>query len=104
MARRVTGAAAQPVRARPRGNLATGLRRSRGAPDPMAAHDRLPAGARAWACQAVLPWSAASIGRLWRKALAASGGCEAAARDRLNAAERARLSRDTAAPAPVSGR
>lgn len=52
-----------------RRNLTTSLRRRLRA-DPMAAFDRLPAPARAWAQQAVLPWSAASVARIWARALA----------------------------------
>lgn len=76
------------------GNLSTTLRPRRRACDPMAADNRLPSAAREWTCQVVLPWCAASVARLWRKAMAATGGCEAAARDWPSAAERARLARD----------
>lgn len=61
--------------------------------NPMAAHDRLPPPARAWVAQAVLPWSATSVARIWRKALAETG-CEAEALARLSAAERATLARE----------
>jgi hypothetical protein len=64
--------------------------------DPMRAHDRLPAPLRRWATEAALPWSAASLLRLWQRALAETG-CEAAALARLRAAETARLARDAAA-------
>ncbi|MBL4916592.1 DUF6525 family protein [Szabonella alba] len=64
--------------------------------DPMRAHDRLPAPLRHWAIQAALPWSATSLLRIWRRALAETG-CEAAALNRLRAAEAARLARDATA-------
>jgi hypothetical protein len=60
----------------------------------MAAHDRLPSPARAWVAQAVLPWSAASVARIWRKALAETG-CEDEALNRLSAAERATLAKES---------
>ncbi|SOC12569.1 DUF6525 family protein [Rhodobacter maris] len=66
--------------------------------DPMAAYDRLPAPARAWLAQAVLPWSAASVARLWARALAESG-CAQAAREYLDAAERRTLAREGRPPA-----
>ncbi|WP_414898743.1 DUF6525 family protein [Rhodovulum sp. YEN HP10] len=65
----------------------------------MAAHDRLPAPARAWAARAVLPWSAVSVARIWTRAIAETGS-EAAALARLAAAERATLARE----ATTSGR
>ena len=74
-------------------NLATGLR-ARRRENPMAAHDRLPAPARAWVAQAVLPWSVASVRRIWSRALARSGS-EAAALAALAAAEAATLARET---------
>ncbi|MFD2175815.1 DUF6525 family protein [Rhodobacter lacus] len=60
----------------------------------MAAHDRLPAPARAWVAQAVLPWSAASVARIWARAMAETG-CERAALARLVAAEARTLARET---------
>ena len=75
-----------------RRNLATPLRR-RMRQDPMAAFDRLPAPARAWLHQAVLPWSAASVGRLWARALAETG-CPQTALARLSAAEARMLARE----------
>jgi len=63
--------------------------------DPMRAHDRLPPPLRRWAAEAALPWSAASLLRLWQRALSETG-CEAAALGRLHAAEAARLARDAA--------
>ena len=64
--------------------------------DPMRAHDRLPAPLRQWAAAAALPWSAASLLRLWQRAITETG-CEKAALGRLDAAEAARLARDAAA-------
>ncbi|ARE40724.1 hypothetical protein RGUI_2583 [Rhodovulum sp. P5] len=61
--------------------------------NPMAAHDRLPPPARAWVSQAVLPWSAASVHRIWRRAMIETGS-EAVALARLAAAENARLAKD----------
>lgn len=75
-----------------RKNLVTRLRR-RGRVNPMAAHDRLPSRARAWVTQAALPWSAASVSRIWRRALQETR-CEEAAIARLNAAEARMLARD----------
>ncbi|PTV93357.1 hypothetical protein C8J27_11814 [Rhodobacter aestuarii] len=63
--------------------------------NPMAAHDRLPAPARAWVAQAVLPWSAASVARIWAKAMAETG-CERSALARLMAAEAKTLAREAA--------
>ncbi|MDT8854721.1 DUF6525 family protein [Paracoccaceae bacterium Fryx2] len=60
-----------------RRNLRTALR-LRGRENAMLAHDRLPPAARAWVMQAVLPWWAASVRRIWTRALARSGS-EAAA-------------------------
>ncbi|SIO00154.1 hypothetical protein SAMN05444722_0071 [Rhodovulum sp. ES.010] len=76
----MTGNARSPLPARSRTN-------------PMAAHDRLPPPARAWVAQAVLPWSATSVARIWHKALAETG-CENEALNRLSAAERATLARE----------
>ena len=75
-----------------RRNLTTSLRRRLRA-DPMAAFDRLPAPARAWAHQAVLPWSAASVARIWARALAETGSPQAAL-DRLHLAEARTLARE----------
>ncbi|WP_256359752.1 DUF6525 family protein [Rhodovulum sp. BSW8] len=77
------------------GNASSPLRRRR-RPCPMAAHDRLPAPARAWVARAVLPWSAASVARIWARALAETGS-EAEALARLDAAERATLDREAGA-------
>lgn len=75
-----------------RRNLATTLP-CRLRADPMAAFDRLPPPARAWVRDAVLPWSAASVGRLWARALAETG-CPQAALARLHAAEARMLARE----------
>jgi len=60
----------------------------------MQAHDALPAELRHWAQDAALPWSAASLRRLWAQALRKAGGDTAAARARLDAAEARALARD----------
>lgn len=60
----------------------------------MAEFDRLPPAARRWLTQAVLPWSARSVRRLWGRALRDAGGDQAAALARLDRAEAARLARD----------
>ena len=75
-----------------RKNLVTRLRR-RSRVNPMEAHDRLPPLARAWVTQAALPWSAASVSRIWRRALHETGSEETAIM-RLDAAEARMLSRD----------
>ena len=62
---------------------------------PMQDHDRLPAALRAWAAQAALPWSAASLRRIWQRAIGETG-CDAQAIARLNAAETAALAREAA--------
>ena len=63
----------------------------------MAEFDRLPPAARRWLAQAVLPWSARSVRRLWGRALRDAGGDEAAVLARLDRAEAARLARDNSA-------
>lgn len=75
-------------------NLATPRARWRKT-DPMAAHDRLPPELRTWAAGAALPWSAASVLRLWQRALRETG-CPEAARARLTRAEARTLARDAA--------
>lgn len=67
--------------------------------NPMATHDRLPAPARAWVTRAVLPWSAASVARIWRRAMIETGS-ENEALARLSAAEAARLARHGLAVGP----
>jgi hypothetical protein len=63
--------------------------------DPMAAYDRLPRDLRLWLAEAALPWSAASVLRLWRRAMRETG-CAKAARDRLARAEAKTLAREAA--------
>lgn len=77
---------------KPRSNLATALPRRHRSLCPMAAHDRLPPPARLWATQAALPWSAASVARIWARACA-RGGTEAALAA-LDAAEARMLARE----------
>lgn len=76
-------------------NLATSLPRRRRS-DPMAAFDALPEAPRRWLAAACLPWSAASVRRLWTEALRRSGGDPEAALARLSHIEARRLARDTA--------
>jgi hypothetical protein len=61
----------------------------------MAAYDRLPRDLRLWLAEAALPWSAASVQRLWQRALRDTG-CARAARARLAAAEQKTLAREAA--------
>ncbi len=61
--------------------------------DPMAAYDRLPRDLRLWLAGAALPWSAASVLRLWQKSLRESG-CTIEAQARLSAAEATTLARE----------
>ena len=61
--------------------------------NPMATHDRLHRAARLWSAQAVLPWSAASVARIWAKALRETGS-EEEALARLSRAEVMTLSRE----------
>ena len=63
--------------------------------DPMAAYDRLPPDLRSWLATAALPWSAASVHRLWQRALRETG-CAKAARDQLARAEARTLAREAA--------
>jgi hypothetical protein len=63
--------------------------------DPMAAYDRLPPDLRSWLAEAALPWSAASVHRLWQRALRETG-CAKAARDRLARVEAKTLAREAA--------
>ncbi|MEM9591772.1 MAG: DUF6525 family protein [Pseudomonadota bacterium] len=46
------------------------LRRKRRSGDPMAAYDGLPAPLRQWLSEAALPWSPASVRRIWSKSKA----------------------------------
>lgn len=61
--------------------------------DPMAAYDRLPRDLRLWLAEAALPWSAASVLRLWQRALRETG-CITKARARLSTAEARTLARE----------
>jgi hypothetical protein len=63
--------------------------------DPMAAYDRLPPDLRSWLAGAALPWSAASVLRVWQRALRDTG-CPKAARERLARAEQKTLAREAA--------
>ena len=45
---------------------------------PMARHDALPPALRRWLIHAALPWSAASVLRLWQDSLRLGGGAAAA--------------------------
>lgn len=78
-----------------RSNVASSLRR-RAAPNPMAEFDALPPEVRGWIAEAVLPWSARSVRRLWREAMAQAGGDAAAARARLDQAQARLIARDAA--------
>jgi hypothetical protein len=51
---------------------------------------------RHWLAGAVLPWSAASVRRVWLRAIKAARGDSLAARAALDAIERKRLERDVA--------
>jgi hypothetical protein len=62
----------------------------------MQAYDALPPEVRHWLAGAVLPWSAASVRRVWLRAIKASRGDRLAARAALDAVERKRLERDVA--------
>jgi hypothetical protein len=62
----------------------------------MAAYDRLPPPLRLWLAGAALPWSAASVLRLWHRALRETG-CPNLALGRLTAAEGRTLAREAAA-------
>lgn len=48
----------------------TSLRRKRRNGDPMKTFDGLPAPVRQWVAQAALPWSPASVRRIWSKSRA----------------------------------
>jgi hypothetical protein len=76
------------------GNLASPRARWQ-AVDPMAAYDRLPRDLRLWLAEAALPWSAASVLRLWQRAIRETG-CTKVARERLSRAEAKTLAREAA--------
>lgn len=80
-----------------RRNLSTGFPRRARAVRGLDAYDRLPAPLRRWLAQAALPWSVRSAQRLWRRALAETGGDVARTLARLDAAEAAQLSREPGA-------
>mgnify|MGYP001412509147 CR=1 FL=1 len=61
--------------------------------NPMAAYDRLPPDLRAWLAEAALPWSAASVLRLWQRALRETG-CPKQSTARLSEAEAKTLAKD----------
>ncbi|MFI0396572.1 DUF6525 family protein [Paracoccus jiaweipingae] len=73
-------------------NLRSSLPRRSRCTAPMAAHDALPAPARQWAAQACLPWSAASIRKIWSRH--AKAGDISAALAALDRAEARMLARD----------
>jgi hypothetical protein len=92
----------QPATPLPNLKAQGGMRRNLSSPrarrragDPMAAYDRLPRDLRLWLAEAALPWSAASVLRLWQRALRETG-CARAARDRLARAEANTLAREAA--------
>lgn len=76
---------------------ATTLRRKRRADDPMRSYDALPAPLRRWLSQAALPWSPASVRRVWARARAAGldpqGALQALARAEERTLARDRYSR-----------
>jgi hypothetical protein len=74
----------------PRGNLQSPLARPRRDGGGMADFDRLPPPLRRWLHNAALPWSPASVRRVWARALKRTG-CENAALAALDRAEAARL-------------
>lgn len=49
---------------------ATSLRRRRRPADPMKTFDALPSPLRQWLAEAALPWSPASVRRIWSRSLA----------------------------------
>ncbi|MEM6308604.1 MAG: DUF6525 family protein [Pseudomonadota bacterium] len=69
------------------------LPRKRRGTDPMTAFDDLPAPARRWMSQAALPWSPASVRRIWSKSRARGLSPEETLIS-LNAAEARTLARD----------
>ncbi|MDB6176296.1 DUF6525 family protein [Paracoccus sp. Z330] len=76
-----------------KGNLVTSLRcRSRAR--PMDRYDRLPPELRRWVANAALPWSAASVLRIWSRLHLETGGNVELVLHRLDQAERRMLTRD----------
>ncbi len=72
---------------------ASSLRRKRRAGNPMGAFDALPAPLRQWVSQAALPWSPASVRRIWSKSRAKGLSIEEALLT-LSQAEARTLARD----------
>lgn len=73
------------------------LRGDRRRGDVMAAYDRLPRDLRCWLANAALPWSLRSARRVWRRALARSGGDPVRARGLLSGLEARLLQKDARA-------
>jgi len=71
----------------------TSLRRKRRSNDPMGTFDGLPAPVRQWVAQAALPWSPASVQRIWSKSRA-KGLSDDAALVSLSQAEARTLAQD----------
>ncbi|WP_366944760.1 DUF6525 family protein [Planktotalea sp.] len=71
----------------------TSLPRKRRNSDPMQTYDCLPAPLRQWVAQAALPWSPASVRRIWSKSKAKGLSAEEALFS-LNQAEALTLARD----------
>ena len=71
----------------------SGLRRKPRKGDPMEAFDGLPAPVRQWIAQAALPWSPASVRRIWSKSRA-KGLSDDEALLKLTQAEARTLARD----------
>lgn len=69
------------------------LRRKRRAGDPMATYDSLPIPLRRWLSNAALPWSPASVRRVWKKSMA-KGLSKEEALNALNQAEAKALAKD----------
>lgn len=93
-------AAAPASRPGPRhnGNLGATAQRPRSrSRDPMAAYDALPEPLRLWLAGAALPWSPASVLRLWRR-LRAGGATPAQALAALDRAEAMALRREAPCP------
>ncbi len=73
---------------------ATSLRGKRRNGNPMQAYDALPSPLRQWLAQAALPWSPASVKRVWTRARAKGQSVEHALQT-LALAETKTLARDT---------
>lgn len=69
------------------------LQRKRRSVDPMRAYDGLPTPLRRWLSEAALPWSPASVRRIWSKSLAKGLSPEDAILN-LSRAEARTLARD----------